>query len=178
VSGARSLFLSIIVVFVVVVSFACGPLSKDGEEEVTRRSEGKALAEEIRFEWVSMGSGSKKDGTRISFGRLRSDDGVLVERRVESYRSSTYAQKEMQSRLIKAAKVLERGTKYTPDGILVGEKAILLLPTSKPGETRYGAVWTYGEKLFVVECSSLRHLLAFEKQDYPLPDPTLDKPGN
>ncbi len=122
----------------------------------------------MHFKVVLEGSGFVKDGS-FSFGDYKSEDGVVVERRVESYRSGARAREEMERRIRKASKVIERGAKRERQGRQKAERAVLMFGGSRSGSPQAVVLWTHGSKLYVLESSSLKHVLAFEKQVYEAP---------
>ena len=110
-------------------------------------------------------SGFMQDGS-FSFGDYKSEDGVLVERRVESYRSDARAREEMQRKIRKASKVIERGAKRERQGRHKGERAVLMFGASRSHSAQAVVLWTDRPKLYILESSSLRHVPAFENQVY------------
>ena len=173
----RRPFWSVLVstVLLLFAAAACGIGCRSQSNEA--RDEGQpsqqnsqpAPAEHINFQWAGGGRGLKKGAIEVSFTRVKSDDGVLVEWRTETYRSATRVQREIQEVISKAASVVERTTKLSLDGKPIGERAVLMVPASRAQEAQAVVVWTDGPKLYVLESSSLRHVLAFEKQLYPSP---------
>jgi hypothetical protein len=118
----------------------------------------------IKFEEVLSGSMLKKGTHSVSFQDYKSEDGVSVERRIETHRSSARARGEMRKMIRKAMKVIERGPKLPGEGQREGERAVLQM---RPGSITDGQVivaWTDGPDLYVIESPSLKHALALEKQ--------------
>jgi hypothetical protein len=114
----------------------------------------------------------KKEGAiSASFGRLKSEDGVIVERTFAIYPSAARAQQEFDNLVKGAPKVVERGTKVSPEGERIGERAVLEMPGSRPGEVKAVVVWSSGPRIVVLESVSFHHVLALDSQDYPAPLP-------
>jgi hypothetical protein len=127
--------------------------------------------EGLRFELLRTWRGAEKAGRRVAGARYRADDGVEVEKTVETYRSVDETRARMQRMMQKAARILERAPK-TRGGHRVGERAVVEFRGSQGRETKAAILWTDGAALFILKSSSLRHVLALEKQAYEAPRPS------
>jgi len=72
----------------------------------------------------------------------------------------------MHKMIRKAIRVIERGAKFSGEGQRKGERVALLIRRGGSGAVQAVVIWTDGSDLYVVESSSLKHALAFEKQAY------------
>lgn len=134
--------------------------------------QGVAISQEsdsshFRFKWAGSGRGMKKGALEVSFSRYESEDGVLVERFVEEYRTQDAALAELERTTKASSKVIRRGYKTDAKGQRVGTRVELGFKSSegKPGKTVI--LWIDGRKIFRLSSLSERHLLDFESQDYP-----------
>ncbi len=80
------------------------------------------------FVFTDAGSGRTggHNAQNISFHNYDSEDGVRVQRLVERYRSDQEAQVRLKKLTAGAKKVIERGTKKTAEGNLVGPRVVVL----------------------------------------------------
>jgi hypothetical protein len=129
----------------------------------------------LRFELLRTWRSAEKAGRRVAGARNRAEDGVEVEKTVETYRSVDEARAGMQRMMQKAARVLERAPKTRGDH-RVGDRAVVELHGSQGRETKAAILWTDGPALFILESSSLRHVLAIDKQVYEAPRPSPPQP--
>lgn len=116
-------------------------------------------------------SGGKLDqeGVVIEVSNYETTDGMPLQQIIQRYRSPSDPGQEMQRIIARAASVVERGPKRDREGRRIGERAVLMLGASTPGQAQMAVVWTEGSALYLLQSSSLRHVLAFEKQVYPSP---------
>jgi hypothetical protein len=127
-------------------------------------------SQRIKFEQVLSGRMVKKGTNSVSFQDYKSEDGILVQRRIESHRSPARARDEMQRMIRKATRVIERGAKLPGEGKQKGERAVLSMRRGSAGDGLAIVIWTDGPDLYLLESSSLKHALALEKQAYQYPD--------
>lgn len=130
-------------------------------------TEGSKKDDIIRFTAVSAGRLPKKGAREVSFTSFKSEDGVLVIRDVESYSSPSRSREEWDRMLKRAEKVLDRSPKQAPDGRTIGIRAVVQAGRSGRPDEKFAVFWTDGPDIYVLSSSSLRHVLAFEKQFYP-----------
>jgi hypothetical protein len=125
----------------------------------------------VKFQWIGSGKTIKKGGVEVSFGRFRSEDGVLVERFVEDYRTHDAAFAELARLRRRASKVSQDGYKTDALGKRVGPRVVLVFgrPSDRPEHTV--VAWTDGPKIFLLRSESRSILLDFEEQDYPAVQP-------
>jgi hypothetical protein len=89
-----------------------------------------------------------------------------VQRSVERYNSEKGARVRLKNIAGRASKVIEQGTKETPDGKLIGQR-IVVLSRVPNGELHNIVAWTDGPCVYVIQSQSLRHMIDFEEQVYP-----------
>jgi len=133
----------------------------------SRPSAQESASGHFKFQWVGSGKTMKKGGVEVSFGRFRSEGGVLVERFVEDYRTQEAALNELEKLRRQAAKV--NGDSYKKDfqGKQVGRRVDLLFPRSARKPEHTVVAWADGSRVFLLRSESRPVLLDFEQQDYP-----------
>jgi len=161
----------VVLAITTLMSFEKPPVTSPLSNKQTL-SEQPTTGEKITFTPVIEGRGIKKGAEEVSFARYKSGDGVLVERRIERYRSAPRARAEMQTMVEKAATVIERGAKLPGEGQQKGQRVVLSVPHGRGRERQAVILWSDGPDLYVLRSPSLRHVLAFEKQAYEAPPPS------
>ena len=122
-------------------------------------------AEIIRFHLLDEGSGyGTTKRMRVSFSRFKAEDGVTVERRIQTYPSPSSAQDEMTSMVRSANQIIARERQIDTQGKPTGERLTLAYTHTESNRSRYLLLWQDGKVLHVLESVSLKHLLAFEGQ--------------
>lgn len=122
------------------------------------------LRQELEFKAVQFYSGRKANGATFSAGIYESSDGVGVSTTVETYSSAAQAKNEMKKRIRKAARVIERSSKVDKNDKLIGERVVISV-TRGTGNGAYATVlWANQEDLHIIESTSLRHALEFERK--------------
>ena len=121
----------------------------------------------FKFKRVGSGRGMKSGALKVSFSRFESEDGVLVERSVESYRSEQDARAALEKLTNSASRIIQRGYKNDGNGRRVGTRVELLFKGSRGKPAQTVVAWTDGRGVFVLRSRSPRHVLDFEQQDYP-----------
>jgi hypothetical protein len=134
----------------------CGAQSTPVQENADKGS--------IRFENVLNGSMSHKGATSVSFQDYKSEDGLMLESRIETYKSSDAAKLEFQKYVNRAVKVIQTNTKLDYRGRPVGQRAALSFGKTAHAPASAAVLWTDGNDLHILESSSLRNVLAFERQ--------------
>lgn len=123
-------------------------------------------SQEIRFELLGEGRSFPRGAINGDFQNYKSTDGVYLQATVQEYRSAAQARNEMQRRVKTAVKIIERGPKRTEGAQQKDERIVLLSRHSRASEVQAVILWNDGAKLHTLESSSLKHILAFEKQVY------------
>jgi hypothetical protein len=118
---------------------------------------------EIEFEGVSAGSGRKREGTPFSFALYKSTDRIGVSASTEKYRSPNAAANAFRKKMGHAAKVVEIGTKFNPEGKRTGARSVAIFPPQGTSKAQAMVLWTDGSDFHYIQSTSLRHALAFEK---------------
>jgi hypothetical protein len=120
----------------------------------------------IRFEVLLVGRSGKKGAKFVSFTKARSSDGIIVWREIETYSSSDRSRKGFEDFLKQAERVIELGERRDKEDQVIGDRAVIELGGSHPPDRRFCVLWTDGRLIHVILSSSVRHVLAFEKQVY------------
>lgn len=113
------------------------------------------------------GSGIMTNGRRFSFHLYKSFDGIAVSTRVEHYRSTARARRELKRKVNKAQRVVERGYKIDKNGVRVGSRVAAIFAARTGVEAQATVFWTSGSDLHYIESTSLACVLSFEKTFYP-----------
>ncbi len=121
----------------------------------------------ITFESVLNGSMQGKGATSISFQDYKSHDGAILESRIETYPSPNRARAEMKRLLRHSALLVESNSALDGQGRRVGDRAVAEFGKAMPPTRRATVLWTDGRDVHILESSSLRYVLAFEKRYYP-----------
>jgi hypothetical protein len=119
----------------------------------------------ISFQLLSSGRAAKKGALNVSFNTYQSPDNIRVYYSIESYDSEESARAELENMVKHASKIIERGQKNSPDGRVIGERAVLISActlTAKNNQTV--VVWTDKAALAVLCSQSKGHALDFEQQ--------------
>jgi len=124
-----------------------------------------------RFHAEALGRTGKKGALYVSFDRYRSEDGVIVERLIDSYKSSQEAATAFEALRKSASRVLRQANKESPGRGRVGPRAVLELRPSGKGPIQKVIAWTDGATVVRLQSTSLPHLEDFEKQIYPSVEP-------
>lgn len=142
------------------------------QEKSATVSEERAIREEpkpnheIRFTYVMAGRASKAGSVQVSFGRYKSEDGHMAERRVESHKSAEEAKAEMLRMIRAALRIVERCQTFDEQGEVTRERVVLLARVRTSEQPEVFIVWTQGPKLHVLQSDSLPHVLSLERQLY------------
>ena len=124
-----------------------------------------------QFRAEALGRTGKKGALYVSFGRYRSEDGVLVERFVESYKSPSEAAAAFEELKKGASRVLAQGWKERPRRGRPGPRVVLEFGRSGKADSQKVIAWTDGATIVRLRSTSLPHLEDFEKQIYPAAEP-------
>jgi hypothetical protein len=122
----------------------------------------------FKFKRIVSGRALKKGTLEVSFSRYQSEDGVAVERSVESYRSGQDAHAALEKLTKSASRIIRKGYKNDPDGKHIGTEVELLFEASKDKSQQTVIAWTDRKRVFLLRSQSQLHALDFEQQDYPL----------
>ncbi len=140
------------------------------------RPEQQSEPQHLRFKWAGSGRAVKKGAPTVSFGRYKSEDGILVERSVETYRSDNEASAALNGLSKSASEVILWNDKTDADSHRVGRRVELLFEKSAGEPQQTVVAWEDGRRMFVLRSGSRRHVLDFEQQDYPAVRPKAVSP--
>ena len=102
-----------------------------------------------------------RHGRSVDFQVFQSSDGVQLQMSVETFRTTAQAQNEVERSVANAAKVVERvknkgGIGQPPDRVVIYRR-------TKDPSRKVAIMWTVGRDVHVIDSSSLKHALLFEK---------------
>jgi len=115
----------------------------------------------IGFENKLMGEVRDEDGVILGFTNFKSSDGDALTVLYQDFGSLATAQAFLEKQLAKAAKVVDRKNKLSPDGAVVGERAEILLRLS-PERSIPAVLWTDGVKFHEIYSTSRDSVLELE----------------
>lgn len=113
----------------------------------------------------------KKGGIEISFTNFKAEDGTVVERLVEDYKSAEAARVDLEKKCKQASSISDDGYRTDAQGKRVGRRVVLVISSPSNASERNVIAWTDGPLLYLLRSSSRAHLLDFEQQVYPAVQP-------
>lgn len=128
-------------------------------------------SQHFKFKWDGSGRTMKAGALYVSFSRYRSEDGVLVERRVETYGSNQAAVVELDKLTKAASHIVQEDVRGVPGRGAIGKRAVLTFDAGGNVKQKALIAWTDGHTLCLIRSTSLAHALDFEQQLFR-PTPT------
>jgi hypothetical protein len=128
----------------------------------TTAKQARTALEETTFENIGMGEMEDENGVHLGFTDFKASDGIGLIVLYESFGSPERALNYFEKQLAKAAKVIERKNKLSPERKIIGERAEILLRLN-PQKAIPAVLWTDGEKFHEIYSSSLKEILQLEK---------------
>lgn len=119
---------------------------------------------QITFEITTTVRGSTKKGISFVERQFKSTECVTITDRVEYHASALDVQKKFQTRVGEAVEILERGKKFYESQSSDRLVAVFPPDISRDNKHQFEVIWTNDAEFHSIRTSSLRHLLAFEKQ--------------
>jgi hypothetical protein len=110
-----------------------------------------------------MGEIRTQYGAYMGFTLFTAPDGVGLMMLYLAHDDGAQAQKAFDQEIAHAAKVVQRGEKRNGAGTVVGERAEILTPMSKPVPPSPAKIWTDGQTFHEITSSSLQDALELEK---------------
>jgi len=126
-----------------------------------------AQMESRHFKFKNDGAGrtGRKGAVDVDFENWKSEDGVLVQRIAEEYKSAAEASARLQSLVTKASSVIERGHRKSWDGKRVIDRVRLV--ASGSGNHLINVIaWSDQSVVHILRSSSWPQVLDFERQIY------------
>jgi hypothetical protein len=120
----------------------------------------------FNFHRQTSGKSMKKGGIEVSFSDFKADDGTIVERLVEDYKSAEAAQAGLEKECRQSSSISEDGYRTDAQGKQVVRRVVLTFSSSANALERNVIAWTDGPLLYLLRSSSRAHLLDFEQQVY------------
>lgn len=116
-----------------------------------------------RFKLVTQGHGrNAATGGSFSSSSFKAEDGTELTVTSERFRSSVAAREALEVVIQKAETVLEQGTMCDGEGRIVGERAIVVLPSTVRDRNRSVLVYRNGEELISFKSASATDVLEFD----------------
>jgi hypothetical protein len=125
----------------------------------------------FKFHRETSGKAMKKGGIEISFTNFKAEDGTLVERIIEDYKSAEAARIGLENECWQSSSISEDGYRTDAQGERVGQRVVLVFSPTATAPERNVIAWTDGPLLYLLRSSSRAHLLDFEQQVYPAVQP-------
>jgi hypothetical protein len=125
----------------------------------------------FKFRRETSGRAMKKGGIEISFTNFKAEDGTVVERLVEDYKSAEAARVGLEKECKQASSISDDGYRTDAQGKRVGRRVVLVISSPSNASERNVIAWTDGPLLYLLRSSSRAHLLDFEQQVYPAVQP-------
>jgi hypothetical protein len=124
--------------------------------------QGQSAPTKIVFEKTVMGELRDEDGVHLGFTNFTASDGNTLAVLYEDFGSPATAEAFLEKQMAKAAKVIDRQNKLSPDGTVVGERAEILLRLSLE-KTVPAVLWTDGVKFHEIYSTSRDCVLELER---------------
>lgn len=121
---------------------------------------------EFEFRRLKAASGRTVDGAEFSTQVYTSSDGVTLSVRVDTFKSSGLARRQLM-KLVRGAKIIDRELKVDKSGKELQKQFITRFPSRRSDDASFGVLWTERAQLYSITASSLRHVLEFEKRFKP-----------
>jgi hypothetical protein len=125
-------------------------------------NESETAPAKITYENALMGEMRDEDGVHLVFTDVKASDGNYLTVLYQDFNSPADAQAFFEKQLAKAAKVVDRKNKLSPDGTFVGERAEILLGLSSGGAIP-AVLWTDGVKFHEISSTSRDSVLELER---------------
>lgn len=131
-----------------------------------RESSRSNCEQEVRFTSVRFYSGRRGNGAEFSAGDYDSSNGGGVVATTETYPSASRARAEMMRRVKGATRIIDRVRSGRRENRLYTERAVLI-ESGRSRDQSYGVILRLKrDELSIIESSSLRVALEFERQFY------------
>jgi hypothetical protein len=122
-------------------------------------------AQTIQFK-DELGGNGRRGLVPISFHEYVSSDNVGISTTIEKHSSSARAKRELRRRIKTAARIVESAAKLDEEGRVVGARVVAIFKPKAPFGPQAIIFWTDRSDLHIIESTSLKHALEFEKQFY------------
>ena len=161
---AYRLFTGGILMLMMAVPFLCdaatNPMSFRGniDQQESR--------DEIKFQRLKAASGRTLEGADFSFQVYKSSDDVILSVRIDTFKSSNRAHREL-TKLLRSGKIIERKSKPNGEGKQIEQVVARFPARSSVEEPAFRVLWTDKSRLYSITASSLRHVMEFEKRFLP-----------
>ena len=121
----------------------------------------------VRFHLVIQGRLAIKGGGSGDFSDYKTDDGIRVHTRIESWRSPDQVRDAMQKLRNQANRIVDTHPKLDEYGRTIGERAVFLVQIGHSKSSLAVVAWIKERDLYVIESPNLDYALAFEAKFYP-----------
>ena len=116
----------------------------------------------LRWIWDGGGRTGRMDALSVSFSRYKADDGVTVERIVETYASRAQARQRLNGLVAHSSKVIEQ----PPQPLSQGGKDRVHVIANERGQRVTIIAWISCSAVYMLRSLSAPHVTDFEEQVY------------
>lgn len=141
-----------------------GAPQSSGSASAVRPATTDPKGKKAGFKVVSMGEMETESGLRLGFTNFKASDGVGLWVFYLAKDDQAHAVEAFNQELARAVKVVGRSEKKNVDGIVVGERAEILAPSTKSASPSHAVIWTDGPTFHEIGSSSLQYVLELEKE--------------
>ena len=122
--------------------------------------------DELKFQRLKAASGRTQEGADFSSQVYKSSDDQILSVRIDTFRSSRRAQREL-TKLLGGARIIERRSRSDNEGKEI-EQVVASFPARSTREgPAFRVLWRDNARLYSITASSLRPVLEFEKRFMP-----------
>ena len=121
----------------------------------------------VRFHLISQGRLAIKGGESGDFSDYKTDDGIRVHTRIESWRSADRVHDAMQKLRNQAFRIVDTHPKLDEHGRTIGERVVFQVQIRHSKSSLALVAWIKERNLYVIESPNLDYALAFEARFYP-----------
>ena len=174
VSGTR-LAIGALLVLATLDASSAVTRSSQSTSTLSRAAETPECTKDLRkLTLRSTSRGEIYDGpTALGFDALRASDGVAITHLFAGFGTPDKAKGYLARILGRARTIFQHGEKKNDKGKVIGERAVISLPSSEdPNKERYSVIWTDGANYEQFSSASLCHALEMERSFY---EPTVPK---
>jgi hypothetical protein len=120
------------------------------------------VSDELTFRGTAIFDGRTDDGAQFAEHFYKSSDCVSISEEIIFFKSTSRAQRELESRSKKATIIIERGPKWENKG-QVGERVVLEFAGNSQAKGSAEIIWNSGSTFHSLVGPSLHYVLEFEK---------------
>jgi hypothetical protein len=144
-----------------IILFMSGRTRQTKEVRQEKPSAAK-VPDELTFRGTAIFDGRTEDGAQFAEHFYKSSDCVSISEEIIFFKSTSRAQRELESRSKKASIVNERGPQWEDKG-QAGERIVLELADNSQAKGSAEIIWNSGSTFHSIVGPSLHYVLEFEK---------------